>query len=61
LDGDCANNDEFEFNPPKIDDCCCCWIADGGRISNADELVGTMLTEKLQGASDGVYVLNDDF
>ena len=45
LDGDWANNDEFEFNPPdpiKIDDACCCWIAVGGRIS--DELVGTMLT-----------------
>lgn len=30
----------------------------GGRINNADELVGTMLT---YGCSDGAYVLNDDF
>lgn len=47
LDGDWANIDGLLFNPPdpiKIDDACCCWIADGGRISNADELVGTMLT-----------------
>lgn len=47
LDGDWANIDGLLFNPPdpiKIDDGCCCWIADGGRISKADELVGTTLT-----------------
>lgn len=49
LDGDWANIDELLFNPLdpiRIDDvCCCCWMAAaGGRINNADELVGTMLT-----------------